>query len=926
MITRKSFLVLSLSFILCGLNTIFAQQSNVAIVLNEYSTTNIGTPVDNYGVQSDWVEIYNAHTSSVSLAGYYLSNDRNNMFKWKFPSGLVMGPGQFIGIWLSGKNTTSGGSYHANFTLDQCKNQWLILSTSQGVVRDSVFVQKTMAGHTRGRVDIAQKGVGAWKLYTSHSYLQPNPTVNNYVDYAPTPVAISEPAASPTSTFANTAGGFYPGNTAIMYFKLKGFTYDTAFGQCFDIFYTTDGSFPVPGYPPVGSTLRYNDSTNGTTQLTFASTKILRALTVPNPTRSCVSDYLPSFCETNTYFIDNEHNSFSSDFGIVSLAMDTSWFSSSGAFSPTIHAEYYDSKKQMSEGYASITRPPQEEWKTQQKGFYITIDDRFGFGCGFEGKVFNVEGLGASARTSFPTLHLKAGDIESHSAPSFSPTSSFSEGTGIRDVFYQSLAAKYNLNVNPLHVKPVITFINGRYWGVYDLREVYDKHYENYYNNQSKDSLDLNFYHNSDGALTYSDGSHSTFNNDFKAEVYNKITAGPLTSTNVYNKIMTKLDKESFIDYMILNNYAMNNDTWSYNIAYGKGGQSFKSGNKWHYYLWNMPTIFNYSAVSNTYVNNNCNMSLCDYTQNYQVSPLTGNGHGIMLKYLMNTSSGVNAASNGAFQLQYKNRYQDLLNGPLQCKTILKHYDYVRELYFKEMKYHEDPSSAPYPGQFKTAIDLWDSNTVRLRRAIECRCFAAANSFSKPGCYGATGPFPITVDVFPAGAGTVKLNSFAIDSYQWSGNYFATTLSFKAVPSNTTFVFDHWETKHTPLNSRPLSLDSIAISFFKADDIVAVFTDKSSDLVATGENANVPTAFSPNGDGINDVFKPLGSAKFTSEYEMTIWSRWGEQVFRSVSPDDGWDGNYKGVQSITGVYAFVISYKNIYGESKLLKGNVTLTR
>ena len=71
-----------------------------------------------------------------------------------------------------------------------------------------------------------------------------------------------------------------------------------------------------------------------------------------------------------------------------------------------------------------------------------------------------------------------------------------SDGTGIRDVFYQSLAIKYKLNVNPLHVKPVITFVNGKYWGVYDLREVYDKHYEAYYNGQSKDSLDMNFYHN----------------------------------------------------------------------------------------------------------------------------------------------------------------------------------------------------------------------------------------------------------------------------------------------------------------------------------------------------------------------------------------------------------------------------------------------
>jgi gliding motility-associated-like protein len=59
---------------------------------------------------------------------------------------------------------------------------------------------------------------------------------------------------------------------------------------------------------------------------------------------------------------------------------------------------------------------------------------------------------------------------------------------------------------------------------------------------------------------------------------------------------------------------------------------------------------------------------------------------------------------------------------------------------------------------------------------------------------------------------------------------------------------------------------------------------------------------------------------------MTIWNRWGEEVFRSTSPQQGWDGNYKGTQAITGVYAYVIKYKDPEGESKVFSGNVTLTR
>jgi gliding motility-associated-like protein len=929
MVIKKVYLVLSLFFIFCVKNS-FKSQSNVGIILNEYATTNYGSPVDNFGIQSDWVEVLNPNTYSVNLGGYWLSNDRFNLFKWRIPNGFILGGNQLQVIWLSGKNTVAAGNYHANFTLDQCKNQWLILSTAQGVVRDSVFIQKTQAGHTRGRVDIQNIGISNWKLYTSHSFLQPNPTVNNFIDYCPMPKIVSDPIAGLDSTSNINTGSFYPSGNAILYFKLNGQIYDTLNRNCFDIFYTTDGSFPVPGYPtPGGTTVRYTDKLSGSPALTFVKTTMVRAIAIPSPIYDCFGKYLPSFCETNTYFIDAEHNAFSEDFGVISLAMDENWLETNGAFSPTIHAEYYDKKKQMCEGYAFISRPINESWITKQKGFNINIDDRSGFGCGFEGKIFNVDGLGTSERTSFPVVHLKAGDNESHSLPS--STVAISQGTGIRDVFMQSLAAKYDLNVNPLHVKPVITFVNGAYWGVYDLREVFDKHYENYYNKQSKDSLDMNYYHNSDGTLNYKDGSVSTYSYNYHTRVYNSIINGPLTSVSVYTNIMVQLDKSSFIDYHVLNNFAMNRDLWTYNVAFAKGWQPAKNGNKWHYYLWNMPSIFNYLSLNNgSNLNNICNLTLCDFrgTGNgypYTVSPLAGNAHGMMLRNLMNTTNGVNPITNTAFQLEYRNRYQDLLNSALKCENLLKHFDYIQKLYSKEMKYHEDPASAPLPGKFSTAIDTWDTNMVRMRKAIDCRCNYVVNNFNKP-CFTSTGPFNLTVDVEPAGAGKVRLNSVLLDSYKWSGSYYSTTLAFKAIPTNTTYVFDHWETKHTTLNNRPLSLDSIAISYFKVDDVIAVFTDKSSDLLATGENANVPTGFTPNGDGINDVFKPLGSARFTSEYDFAIWSRWGEEVFRTTNPDTGWDGNYKGQQAVTGVYAYVISYKNIYGETKFLKGNITLTR
>ena len=65
---------------------------------------------------------------------------------------------------------------------------------------------------------------------------------------------------------------------------------------------------------------------------------------------------------------------------------------------------------------------------------------------------------------------------------------------------------------------------------------------------------------------------------------------------------------------------------------------------------------------------------------------------------------------------------------------------------------------------------------------------------------------------------------------------------------------------------------------------------------------------------------------FSKEYDFRVWNRWGQEVFRSTDPAQGWDGNYNGQPSMTGVYAYLITYKNIYNEAKILKGNVTLVR
>lgn len=93
-------------------------------------------------------------------------------------------------------------------------------------------------------------------------------------------------------------------------------------------------------------------------------------------------------------------------------------------------------------------------------------------------------------------------------------------------------------------------------------------------------------------------------------------------------------------------------------------------------------------------------------------------------------------------------------------------------------------------------------------------------------------------------------------------------------------------------------------------------------------NVYVPNAFSPNDDGVNDVFQANIGCTVT-EFDLRVFNRWGQQVFSSQNPDDGWDGTMKGEPALSAVYVYVlqVSYDQ-EGEVKreMKTGDVALIR
>jgi gliding motility-associated-like protein len=86
----------------------------------------------------------------------------------------------------------------------------------------------------------------------------------------------------------------------------------------------------------------------------------------------------------------------------------------------------------------------------------------------------------------------------------------------------------------------------------------------------------------------------------------------------------------------------------------------------------------------------------------------------------------------------------------------------------------------------------------------------------------------------------------------------------------------------------------------------------------------VPTAFSPNGDNQNDILFVYGSCINFMQFE--IYNRWGERVFISTNPTNGWDGTWRGQPCESAVFTYVLTGQTLDGTAIEMQGNISLIK
>src|SRR5690606_26860544 len=96
------------------------------------------------------------------------------------------------------------------------------------------------------------------------------------------------------------------------------------------------------------------------------------------------------------------------------------------------------------------------------------------------------------------------------------------------------------------------------------------------------------------------------------------------------------------------------------------------------------------------------------------------------------------------------------------------------------------------------------------------------------------------------------------------------------------------------------------------------------EVIDCGIRVYIPNAFTPNGDGINDEFKVY--IEGVNKFWLAIYDRWGNEVFFSENPNQGWNGTHLNQAANAGTYTYKIYYRSGEYKSETRIGSVELIR
>ena len=675
------------------------------IMINEYSAANCDNGGGNCGDYDDWIEIYNNSSEAINLQGYYLSDKIGNLTKWQFPQDLVVNPNSHVLIYASGLDPALGtSSFNTSFKLTQTKgSEYVIITSPDGAVIDYVQLDNHQLNHSVGR---SFDGDSDWALFVSPTPGDPNQNETPYNNYKATPTMNYQP-------------GLYPSQIDLTI-------------SCNDIdaqiYYTLDGSFPTAASNYYGYLDQNGVLITENPIINISSTTVVRARAISNS-----PSFLNSFVETNTYFINENH-----DVSIISISGNEvdELINGEVYLRPIGAFEIFDENGVLiDEAVGEFNKHGNDSWAYDQRGLDYITRDQYGYNYAINDKLFTTKD-----RDSFQRLILKAAANDNY-------PETFGSPAHIRDSYVHSLSQVGDLRMDERSHESCVLYVNGEYWGVYDYREkVDDLDFLEYYYDQGEGFVD---FLKTWGGTWVEFGDNST--EDEWDSLVDFITGNDMADPDNYAYVKSVYNTGSLIDYFILNSYVVCMDWLNWNTGWWRGKNLEGDKRKWRYILWDMDATFghyvNYTGIPDT----GAGADPCDPET---LGDPGGQGHVPILNSLFD---------NEEFNADYINRYADLSNTIFSCDYMINHLDSLIEIITPEMPRQIERWGGSFEG--------WQENVQELRDYILERC---SDDFVEgmEECYDVEA---LSITVIIEGDGEVELNSVDLvpENSPWTGTYYS---------------------------------------------------------------------------------------------------------------------------------------------------------
>jgi hypothetical protein len=432
--------------------------------------------------------------------------------------------------------------------------------------------------------------------------------------------------------------------------------------------------------------------------------------------------------------------------------------------------------------------------------------------------------------------------------------------------------------------RPVSVYINGAYFGLYELREKFDEEFFNETEGaDSTDILSLSYWYG--GILRALSGSVDSF---YRAS--NIVSQLDPNDPEYCKKADKYFDLNYYHDYIIAESFIHNTD-WPYNNI--KIYRSEKTNNRYRY------AVIDVELALTPYGWSSSDDDPIDFLKTRDPN----------IPYINLWLRGIN---NREFKNYFINRYADLLNTAYLPNNLAAKENKI----FTEMQREMPKEYARWgdPNNINQQMLDFNNNHLMLKAEYTSRGQKVRN-FINSG-FNLFGQVNVTLNVYPAGAGKIKISTITPESYPWQGIYFyGNPVKIEAIP-NEGYSFSHWDPNallQTLDTSRILLADIPASTQFKAYFIKTPFGIPEA-------NSSHFLLYPNPGKGLFSVY--LNDVA-TGKYELKIFNSVGQLVRKDETVVIGRNGIFNPDirQLPNGMYVVVIAGNNEKTILKYIKNN-----